>query len=141
MVGAAQQAALRELFSPLRLQRIDDLSSKYRPGQTMSMTDLFDWSRDSIFGTIETGAVVKEGLIRRNLQMSYARLLASMVTLPFPGMPSDAQALARVGLEDLRHDTTVALQRSGVDELTRGHLEMLQTIADRALTAHALTFP
>ncbi len=140
-VGAAQQAALRELFSPLRLQRIDDLSSKYRSGQTMSMTDLFDWSRDSIFGSIETGAVTKEGLIRRNLQMSYARLLASMVTLPIPGMPTDAQALARVSLEDLRHDTTVALQRSGVDELTRGHLEMLQTIADRALTAHALTFP
>lgn len=140
-VGAAQQAALRELFSPLRLQRIDDLSSKYRPGQTMSMTDLFDWSRESIFGTIETGAVAKEGLIRRNLQVSYARLLASMVTLPFAGMPSDAQALARVSLEDLHHDTTVALQRSGVNELTRGHLEILQTIADRALNAHALTFP
>ncbi len=140
-VAAAQQAALRELFSPLRLQRIDDLSSKYRPGQTMSMTDLFNWSRDSIFGTIETGAVAKEGLIRRNLQMSYARLLALMVTLPPTGMPSDAQALARVSLEDLRHDTTVALQRGGVDELTRGHLELLQTVADRALTARALSIP
>jgi hypothetical protein len=140
-VGSAQEAVLRELFSPLRLQRLDDLSSKYGPGKTMSMTDLFDWSRDSIYGSIASGAVAKEGLIRRNLQVSYAQLLAEMVTLPFSGMPSDATALARVSLEDLRHDTTVALQRSGVDELTRGHLEELQTIADRALTAHALTFP
>ena len=64
-----------------------------------------------------------------------------MVTLPPTGMPSDAQALARVSLEDLRHDTTVALQRGGVDELTRGHLELLQTVADRALTARALSIP
>ena len=140
-VGSVQQAALRELFSPLRLQRIDDLSSKYGVGKTMSMTDLFDWTRASIFGSIESGSVSKEGLVRRNLQMSYARLLALMVTLPPTGMPSDAQALARVSLEDLRHDTTVALQRGGVDELTRGHLELLQTVADRALTARALSIP
>ncbi|HEX8806925.1 MAG TPA: zinc-dependent metalloprotease, partial [Candidatus Aquilonibacter sp.] len=139
-VGAAQQAVLRELFAPLRLQRIDDLSSKYGSGKTMSMTDLFDWARTSIFGSIANGSAAKEGLIRRNLQMSYTRQLAQMVTLPFPGMPSDAVALARVSLEDLRHDTTVALQRGGLDELTRGQLELLQTMADRALTAHSLAF-
>lgn len=140
-VNAAQAAALRELFSPLRLQRIDDLSTKYGAGKTMSMTDLFDWSRASIYGSIADGSVAKEGLVRRNLQVSYTRLLAQIVTLPFVGMPNDATALARVSLEDLRHDTTLALQRRSLDELTRGHLELLQTMADRALTAHALTFP
>jgi hypothetical protein len=44
-----------------------------------------------------------------------------------------------VNLEDLRHSATVASQRGGLDELTRGHLESLESIADRALTAHVLT--
>jgi uncharacterized protein involved in type VI secretion and phage assembly len=77
--------------------------------------------------------------VRRNLQIAYARFLAQMLTFPQPGTPSDAQALARVNLEDLRHSATVASQRGGLDELTRGHLESLESIADRALTAHVLT--
>ena len=139
VVGAAQLGVLYELFSPLRLQRIDDLSSKYAPGTTMTMTDLYDWARSGIFGSISNGTVSKEGLVRRNLQIAYARFLAQMLTFPQPGTPSDAQALARVNLEDLRHSATVASQRGGLDELTRGHLESLESIADRALTAHVLT--
>ena len=107
----------------------------------MTMTDLFDWSRASIFGSIPDGAVTREGLVRRNLQTYYARLLASMVTLPQLGLPGDARGLARVSLEDLQHDAAVALRRPGLDELVRGHLELLESIADQALNAHALTFP
>jgi len=141
MVGAAQMRVLAELFSPLRLQRLDDLSSKYGPGKTMTMTDLFDWSRASIFGSIADGTVAREGLVRRNLQTSYARFLAYMVIFPEPGFPADARGLARVNLENLRHDAAAALSRPGLDELIRGHLELLESIADQALTAHTLSFP
>jgi hypothetical protein len=141
VVGAAQMNVLAEMFSPLRLQRIDDLSSKYGPGTTMTMSDLFDWSRESIFGSIADGTASKEGVVRRNLQTSYEQFLAYMVTLPPPGLPGDARGLARISLEDLRHDASVALQRGGIDELTRGHLEMLETIANEALNATTLTFP
>ncbi|HVA27867.1 MAG TPA: zinc-dependent metalloprotease [Candidatus Baltobacteraceae bacterium] len=132
---SAQAAALSELFAPLRLQRIDDLASKYGPGQTIDMTQLFDWSRASIFGNIADGSVAKEGLVRRNLQMMFARYLANMVVMPIKGTPDDAQALARVSLEDLRHDAATALNRGNLDELTRGHLAALEAIANQALTA------
>lgn len=138
VVNASQAAVLHELYAPLRLQRIDDSSTKYQSGTTMSLTDLFDWSRDSIFGSIENGTVGKDGVIHRNLQTMYATMLASMVTSPQPGTPSDAQGLARVNLETLRHDAAAALNRYRLDELTRGHLESLEAIADQALTAHAV---
>ncbi len=131
----AQSATLSALFSPLRLQRIDDLSNKYGSGQTIDMTQLFDWSRASIFGSIADGSVAKEGLVRRNLQTMFARYLANMVVMPLPGTPGDAQALARVALEGLRHDAATALNRGNLDDLTRGHLLSLEAIATQALTA------
>jgi hypothetical protein len=140
-VNGAQLAVLRELFAPLRLQRIDDLSSKYGSGATMNLTDLFDWSRASIYGSIVNGTAASDGVIHRNLQTMYATLLAAMLTAPAPGTPSDAQALARVSLENLHHDAATALRGSRVDELTRGHLESLEAIATRALDAHAVVNP
>jgi hypothetical protein len=133
MVGAVQQQALNELFSPLRLQRIDDLSAKYGPGKTMSMTDLFDWARSSIYGSISDGSVAKEGLVRRNLQTAYANFLERIVAFGTPLYPSDAVALARVNLSDLSSSATAALHRGGLDELTQGHLMSLRAIAERAL--------
>ena len=134
-VEAAQMGVLHELFSPLRLQRIDELSMRYAPGTTMTMSDLFDWAQSGIFGSIANGSVTREGLIRRNLQTMYAKYLGTMLTSPAPGLPGDAQALARVQLENLRHDAAEALDHGHLDELARGHVESLQAIADAALSA------
>jgi hypothetical protein len=134
-VETAQMSVLHELFSPLRLQRLDDMSMRYPAGATMTMADLFDWARSGIFGSIGNGSVAREGLIRRNLQTMYARFLGTMLTSPQAGTPGDAQALARVQLEDLHHAAAVALAHGHLDELTRGHLESLQSIADAALSA------
>ncbi|HTU69124.1 MAG TPA: zinc-dependent metalloprotease [Candidatus Baltobacteraceae bacterium] len=136
-VGAAQQSALAELFSPIRLQRIDEFSLRYPPGKTMTLTDLFDWTRAGIFGDIAGGAVTHEGPVRRNLQTMYATFLGQMVTAPRPGTPGDAQALARLQLEDLRSDTSAALSRRGLDEMTRAQLESLRAIAEQSLSARA----
>jgi Met-zincin/Domain of unknown function (DUF5117)/Domain of unknown function (DUF5118) len=136
-VGAAQQSALAELFSPVRLQRIDEFSLRYAPGATMTLTDLFDWTRAGIFGDIAGGATAHEGPVRRNLQTTYATLLGQMITSPRPGTPGDAQALARLQLEDLQHATAAALQRGGLDEMARAQLEALRSIADQYLSARA----
>ncbi|HEY5341038.1 MAG TPA: zinc-dependent metalloprotease, partial [Candidatus Aquilonibacter sp.] len=108
-VETVQMGVLRELFSPLRLQRIDELSMRYAPGSTMTMADLFDWAQASIFGSVSDGNVAREGLIRRNLQTVYAKFLGTMLTSPQPGTPGDAQDLARVKLEALRHNAALAL--------------------------------
>lgn len=136
IVNGAQNQTLSELFAPLTLQRIDDLQTKYSPGSTMSLTNLFDWARGSIFGEL-TGGINGAGPIRRNLQMAYAKRLSDMWVNPAPGTPADAQALARIQLEDLKHLVGLGLQSSRLSELTRAHLEALGAVAQQALDAKA----
>jgi hypothetical protein len=132
-----QDLALNELFAPLTLERIDDLATKYSPGTTMSLADLFDWARASIFGDIATGGVARDGVVRRNLQVDYAKRLATLWTAPPKGVPTDAQMLARLQLVNLENDAGRALHRYHFDETTEAHLEGLIAVAREALEAHA----
>jgi hypothetical protein len=134
-----QDTALGEVFAPLTLQRIDDLSLKYGSGKTMSLSDLFDWAQGSIYGDIANGRAASDGLVMRNLQSRYARRLAALWVKPMPGTPDDARALARMELVSLKHDADAASGRSGTDEMTRAHLDALAAIADQALSAQIYT--
>lgn len=140
IVNAQQNQVLSELFAPLTLQRIDDLQSKYKPGATMSLTNLFDWARQSIFGDL-TGGINNAGPIRRNLQVNYAKRLSDMWVNPAPGTPADAQALARIQLQQLKQLVAQGLQNSRMSELTRAHLEALGAVAQQALDAKANILP
>ena len=133
---ATQEAALDELFAPLTLQRIDELSTKYAAGATMTLTDLFDWSRDGIFGDLANGKVAKAGVVRRNLQVRFAKRLAQTWIAPAAGTPADAQSLARLQLVNLVRGTTTAL-RANLGELPRAHVEALRALAQQALDARA----
>lgn len=132
IAGATQNAALDELFAPLTLQRIDDLATKYKRGSTMSLSDLFNWSRSTIFGEIG-----KAGEVRRNLQTAFAKRLADMWLAPAPGTPSDAQALARLQLVDLANAASAALAHGRLDEQAQAHVQALASIAKQALKARA----
>ncbi|HTX60505.1 MAG TPA: zinc-dependent metalloprotease [Verrucomicrobiae bacterium] len=136
MAAQTQTRVLDELFAPLTLQRIDDLSTKYAPGTTMSLADLFDWTRNGIFGDVASGGVARDGVVRRNLQVLFAKRLAQLWVAPAKETPSDAQALARLQLVDLSGACSSALRRD-LDELSRAHVEALQAIADQALQARA----
>ncbi len=136
VAGQTQARVMDELFAPLTMQRIDELSTKYAPGTTMSLADLFDWTRDGIFGDLENGRIAQAGVVRRNAQAAFARRLASIWLNPAPGTPSDAQALARLQLVDLARSCDDAL-RGNLDEQTRAHVEALQAMANQALQAHA----
>ncbi|HET9341966.1 MAG TPA: zinc-dependent metalloprotease [Candidatus Eremiobacteraceae bacterium] len=138
LAGVAQDTALSELFAPLTLSRLDALQMKYAPGQTMSITDLFDWAQNSIYGDIANGRASSDGVVMRNLQARYAKRLGALWTSPQQGTPDDARALARLDLEVLRTDCHSALARPGLDELTRAHLEELDAIAGQALNAQAV---
>jgi hypothetical protein len=132
IANSAQYRALSYMFSPLVLQRLDDMPSKAAPGATMSVADLFAWTQDSIYGDLANGRTPKTA-IRRNLQRTYARLLGKMAANAVPGTPLDAQALARHELVALSGNIRVNLMRSNLDMQTRAHLEALQTEANRAL--------
>jgi hypothetical protein len=132
IANSAQYRALSYMFSPLVLQRLDDMPTKAAPGATMSLADLFDWTQTSVFGDLANGRTPKTA-IRRNLQRTYARLLARMATVPFAGTPLDAQALARHELVSIAGDVRGSLMRGNLDLQTRAHLEALQTDVNRAL--------
>lgn len=136
-----QQQVLQAMFAPVLLQRLDDLSLKYASGKTMSLTDAFEWTQSSVYGDLSGKDVASMGEIHRSLQQYYARLLAQMLLAPKPGTPYDAQSLARAELVSLSGDAKAALQRPGLDVLTKAHLAALQAIADQALSARTAVPP
>jgi hypothetical protein len=132
-----QTATLDAMFAPVLLQRLDDLPTKYGAGSTMDLADLFTWTQTSVFGDLG-GAKPSPGEIRRNLQQTYARMLAKMLLAPDPGTPFDAQSLARAELIALRDVSRRAAATRGHDALTNAHLVSLAAIADQALTARTV---
>jgi hypothetical protein len=132
LAADAQTSALQFMFQPLVLQRLDDLAMKSSPGQTMSLTDLFDWTQSAVFGDLRYKEYAPSQ-IRRNLQQWYARYLVALWLRPTPDTPYDAQSLARYKLGQLQGDIQYALGHKGLDELTKAHLENLNTIVTRAL--------
>ena len=132
---AFAQRELATMFQPLMFQRLNDLSLKVKPGATMSLTDLFDWTQAALYRDLGDTKLTTIGEVHRALQQWYARKLAQIWLAPAPGTPYDAQSLARFELAALRRDVKVALSRAALDELTRAHLESLQDVVSRALDA------
>jgi hypothetical protein len=134
LAGAVQNAVLAYMYSPLVLQRIADLPTKAKAGQTMSLADLFTWTQQSVFGNLaDPGNEPTQ--VRRNLQRRYARLLGRLSTAPIPGTPYDAQALARHELTALASSISVALRGGKLDLQERAHLEAMGVDVDRSLQA------
>ena len=133
-----QDQELHIMFQPLMLSRIDDMSLRAKPGQTMSLTDLFSWTQASIFGDLRGKSAGSISLIHRSEQQSYAALLSGLLLTPAPGTPYDAQALARLELTDLQSDLRSALASSKLDTMTRAHLEDLQVRVGRTLDARTV---
>jgi hypothetical protein len=129
------QNELARMFQPLMFERLNDLSLKAKPGSTMSLTDLFDWTQSALYGDLGQSKLTSVGEVHRTLQQWYARKLAQIWLAQTPNTPYDAQSLARAKLVALRHDLASALGHGSLDELTRAHLESLQDVVSRALDA------
>ncbi len=136
IAAKAQERVMNELFAPLTLQRIDEFSSRFAPGTTMSIADLFDWTRTGIFGDLADGSIARAGVVRRNEQMAFAKRLVDLWISPAAGIPPDAQALARLQLVALVRDTKKA-SRLKLDETTEAHVEALRAVAQQGLNAQA----
>jgi Met-zincin/Domain of unknown function (DUF5117) len=131
-----QNRALAYMFNPVTLQRIADLPTKAKRGQTMTLTDLFTWTQRSIYGDL--GHVSATTQIRRNLQRRYANLLSTMLLSPAKGTPYDAQAFARYELSDLNVKLGAALKQRNLDLQTRVHYDALRSDVQRALQARSV---
>ena len=135
LAGRVQLRTLAYMYAPLTLARLADLPTKAKPGETMTLSDLFQWSQKSIFGDIANGHVAQATQVHRNLQRRYATMLRTLALEPPRGTPYDAQALARYELVALDHDLTAASSRSGYDLQTRAHIAALHEDVSRSLKA------
>ena len=140
LIGGLQNRALGYMFSPLVLERLNDMPTKTKPGETMSLADLFSWTQHAVYADLVAGRP-SPSEIHRNLQRRYTRLLAELITAPATGTPLDAQALARLELSTVSADVTKELKRPGLDLQTQAHLRALQVDASRALDAKMVLPP
>jgi hypothetical protein len=123
-----QMQTIDFLFQPLVLQRVDE-NPMLATTRTMTISDLFDWLQRAIYGDLRKDTT---SVIRRNLQVGYEEKLIQLAFKPAAGVPSDAQALAKMELEDLQRNAKRALASKSLDPLARAHLEDL---AQRSATA------
>ncbi|HME81308.1 MAG TPA: zinc-dependent metalloprotease [Candidatus Eremiobacteraceae bacterium] len=135
-----QTLVLRRMFDANVLARLDSMELRTsKPGQTMSLADLFDWTYQSVYGDLAKSGLTTIGPVQRSLQYRYADLLAHIALRPDPGTPSDARALARHQLASLSTRITQTLNRDNLDEVTQANLEAIRSTADRALSAQVIT--
>lgn len=134
LIGRLQNRALGYMYSPLVLQRLADLPLKSKPGETMTLSDLFTWNQSAIYHDLGTTGG-SNAQLRRNLQRRYTRLLADLIVNPAPGTPFDAQALARLELTSLKETIHSRLARGVGDLQTKAHLISMQTDIAEALEA------
>jgi len=138
VIGELQDDAIATLFSPANLARIADEEVKVnRPGQTMSLADLFAWTNAAIYDDVAAGAI---GPVHADLQRRFTDLQIAMVALPSPfvdqlGLPRELQALARYNLVRLASKIDAGLRVSH-DVATRAHLEDMRARVRGILNAH-----
>ncbi|MEO9170733.1 MAG: zinc-dependent metalloprotease, partial [Candidatus Baltobacteraceae bacterium] len=128
-INNTQQRVLNFFFQPLVLQRIDE-NPLLATSRTMTIADLFEWMQRSVYGDLASHGA---GPVRRNLQIAYATKLIEVANAPEKGTPSDAQALARLELQNLAQEAARGLNNSAFDLVTRAHLQDLERRAQSAL--------
>jgi hypothetical protein len=133
-----QRAVIARMFTPVTLQRLDDMQYKYGSGKTMDLADLFTWMQSAVYSDVSHPKNGGIPLVRRNLQRNYASLLSRLANSPTQGEPQDAQALARYELGALHQQIGASLANNKLDLLTRAHLASLDTDVERALHAQAV---
>lgn len=137
-VESYQLDLLAQMWQPNVLARLAQLeSSVTRPGQTMSLADLYDWTDAAMWSDLNQRrtTITRQ---HRALQHAYAEMLVRIMLHPDPGIPSDAGTLARHHLVILSGRLSAALRRGGWDEATTANLEDIQTLVQRALAANVI---
>jgi hypothetical protein len=133
-----QYNVIARMFTPVTLQRLDDMQYKYGAGKTMEITDLFTWMQSAVYNDVSHPAKGNIPLVRRNLQRNYASMLSQLANNPPAGTPQDAQSLARYELGALHSQIASALNNGSLDLITRAHLASLNVDVQRALNAQAV---
>lgn len=139
VVAQLQDAAITSLFNPASISRIADESLKEtRPGQTMDLSDLFEWTNAAIFDDLgaHTIAAPHRDLQRRFADLELQIAFLSAGTMDQLGVPREIQALARYELRKVRGRLDGAY-RAATDIATRAHIDDLRSRIDAGLRPSA----
>lgn len=135
-----QYGVLRRMFQPTVLARLDSMEMRTaKAGQSMSLSDLFDWTYQSVYRDLGQPGLRTIAPVHRSLQYRYAQLLAHIALRPDGGTPTDASALARHQLASLSQGISQTLNRQSLDEVTQANLEAVRGVANAALSAQVIT--
>ena len=136
VIGEIQDAAISEMFAPVGpgSDRRPRALKQRRPGETMSLADLFAWTNAAIFDDL--GAARIEPL-HADLQRRFADLELEIAFLPSAGMdqlglPREIQALARYNLKPIAAAAGCRLPPA-TDVATKAHIDDLRSRIDGAL--------
>ena len=145
-IHSLQSLVLIDLLSSQRLDRLRDIELKTPPGEALSLSELFETLKASVWKEIledKKRDSMEISTLRRGLQRQHLNILVNMVLrdteavwnasnmLEFLGAiriadaPEDARVLARYQLRQLQKDIRSSLRRHGkkLDTLTKAHLE------------------
>ena len=132
-IAAMQSAAMKQMFLPIVLARIDDASAETTSGRPMRLGDLFDWMHRSVFTELRGPNSRPVTALRRTLQQTYVDTLVALLTKPDAYAPTDARAFVRAELVALQGETARALHATALDRETRVHLADLHARIHEAL--------
>ncbi|MFM6108568.1 MAG: zinc-dependent metalloprotease, partial [Sphaerospermopsis kisseleviana] len=119
LVLFVQSAVLSDLLSSDRLTRIKDIELKSKPGEALTLPEVFNTLQDGIWTEVlQPKGKLEISSLRRGLQRQYVNFLTAMV-LRKVDVPEDARTLAWYKLKQLDHQ--LKRVRSN-DEYTKAHL-------------------
>ncbi|MCC5659313.1 zinc-dependent metalloprotease [Nostoc sp. XA010] len=128
-----QGSVLRDLLSGDRLSRLKDIELKTKPGNALSLPELFDTLQSDIWTEVikPKGQPMKIASLRRGLQRQYLDILTGMV-LRKEYVPEDARTLAWYKLKQLDEKLKGV---NSEDEYTKAHLLETRDRIEKVLNA------
>ena len=117
------------------ISRIANESMKEaHPGQTMSLSDLFEWTNAAIFDDLgaRTIPAAHRDFQRRFVDLELQIAFLSSGSMDQLGVPREIQALSRYELRQVRGRLDAAYRAAG-DVATRAHIDDLRSRIDAGL--------
>ncbi|WP_242040536.1 zinc-dependent metalloprotease [Coleofasciculus sp. FACHB-1120] len=131
-----QRRVLRSLLSADRLNRLRDIELKTKPGEALTLPELFDTLQNSIWTEVQQSDRKPANIssLRRSLQREHLEIMLGMV-LRTESVPEDARTLAWYELQQLRKSLDSASKQKNLDTYTKAHLLETRDRINKALNA------
>ncbi|WP_242029098.1 zinc-dependent metalloprotease [Coleofasciculus sp. FACHB-712] len=131
-----QRRVLRSLLSEDRLNRLRDIELKTKPGEALTLPELFDTLQNSIWTEVQQSDRKPANIssLRRSLQREHLEIMLGMV-LRTESVPEDARTLAWYELQQLRKSLDSASKQKNLDTYTKAHLLETRDRINKALNA------